>query len=70
MQDKEIGKFTVPSTAVTPQEENIGIVTIDIIQDSVNNMVGNISNLAMYEDNNEVDLELCYKEVIEDASVT
>ena len=44
-------------------------VATDIIEDSVDNIVGNINNLAICEDDNKADLELCCKEVIEDTSV-
>ena len=68
-EDEETGEFTVPSIAVILQEENIGNVATDIIEDSVDGMVGNINNLAICEDDNEADPELHYKEVLEDASV-
>ena len=32
-------------------------------------MVNNINNLTICKDNNEVDLELCCEEVMEDASI-
>ena len=44
-------------------------VAMDIIEDSVDNIVGNINNLAICEENNKVDPELCCEEVIEDTSV-
>ena len=68
-QNEEIGEFTVPSTAVILQEENMGNITTDIIEDSINNIVGNINNLAIYKGNNEADSELHCEEVIEDVSV-
>ena len=68
-QNEEIGEFTVPSTAVILQEENMGNITTDIIEDSINNIVGNINNLAIYKGNNEADSELHCKEVMVDISV-
>ena len=69
VEDEEIGEFIVPSAAITLEEENIGNITTNIIEDSVDNIVDNISNLAIYEVDNKVDPELCCKEVMEDDSV-
>ena len=69
IEDEEISEFAAPSATVAPQEENIGKVATCIAEDSIANIVDNMSVLIMHEDENEVDLELRYREVIEDASI-
>ena len=67
--DKERGKFTASSIAARQEAENIENFVMSNIEDSINNMVDNITNLTKCKDNNEAELELCCEEVIADISV-
>ena len=69
VEDEEIGEFTAPSASVAPQEENMGNVATDIVEDSVADIADNTNDLIACEDDNEADPELRCEEVMEDVSV-
>ena len=69
VEDEQTGQFVEPTESVTPQEELMGNVSTDIIDDTVAGIADNINQLTICEDENEADPELRCEEVMEDVSV-
>ena len=62
-------EFTAPSVTVTPEEEILGNLDANIIEETAGDNNDAENDLTIYEDNNDADPELGCEEQIEDASV-
>ena len=63
VEDEEKVEFIAPSSAITPQEENMGNEAIWIVEDSIDDVANDMNALIACKDENEADHNLYYEDL-------